>query len=325
MQTRSFAHVRCGGSSNRSARWALWIESKTGRAPLQLAAHEGLLRGIDYENRFGSAQVKSALLLAGLGAGGAVLVREPRVSRRHTEKMLAAMGAPIELTQHSVLLRGPFDELRPFDFELPADPSSAAPWLALSVARQGSACTLEDLLLPPERAGFVRVLREMGASIDEHPRREVFAERVCDLHSRGSKLHGVQIGADEVPSLIDELPLLGLLMCVAEGPSELRGAAELRTKESDRIAKTVATLRAFGAELEELEDGWRCPGGSLLKGADVSSAGDHRVAMLATVAALLAEGTSTVRDAGCIADSYASFLSELQSLGQEVRALNPDS
>ncbi len=301
------------------------IDSDGGRAPLRLHAHQEPLRGLVHDNQLGSAQVKSALLLAGLGASTAVVVRESRVSRRHTERMLAAMGAPIEITQDSVTLHGPFDRLQPFDFVLPSDPSSAAIFVALSVLLPESELLLEDLLHAEERAGFVRALQSMGAKIEAQPRRQLFGEAVCDLHCRSSKLRGIQVGPAQVPSMIDELPLLGLAMCLADGPSELRGAGDLRSKESDRITTTVKTLRGFGAEIEELEDGWRCPGGSRLRGAALSSSGDHRVAMLATAAAALATGESRVGAADCIADSYAGFLPDLQSLGLQVRAISSGS
>jgi 3-phosphoshikimate 1-carboxyvinyltransferase len=282
------------------------IQEHEARAPLQLEGAQAL-RGIEFENTLGSAQVKGALLLAGLGAEGRTVIHESRVSRRHTEAMLEEMGAQVQRQGGTTSIEGRGPSLAPLDVTLPGDPSSAAPWILLATLVPGSELELRDLLWAEERNGFARILQRMGAELDVRETRRVFGEPVVDLCVRSAQLRGIDVTRDEVPSAIDELPLLALAMCVADGESILSGAEELRVKESDRIASSTRLLRDYGAELDEKPDGWQCPGGARLHGTEIEAAGDHRIAMLGTVASSIASSESLLRDVDCVADSYAGF------------------
>ena len=262
-----------------------------------------------------SAQVKSAVLLAGLQAEGVTEVIEPIATRDHTEKLLAAMG--VEVASHGVRasVRG---RALPacVDVAVPGDPSSAAFLLVAAALVEGSDVTVEGLCLNPTRLGFLGVLGRMGADIHCTVDAEVGGEPVGSIRCRARGLAAFTVGADEVPATIDELPLLAVAAAFADGESLISGAAELRVKESDRIAATAALLRAFGVEAQEKEDGLVVRGGRPRGGAAVASHGDHRIAMAAAVAALAASaGGVTLDDAGAIGVSFPEFFQTLGRLG----------
>jgi 3-phosphoshikimate 1-carboxyvinyltransferase len=284
-----------------------------GRPPIELRG--GDLRGVDYAMPVASAQVKSAVLLAGLGADGTTTVREPVPTRDHTERLLAEMGAHVTTAsteaERSVSIEP--GSLAGVDVTVPGDVSSAAPLLAAAALVPGSDLTVAGVGLNPTRAGLLFVLGQMGASI-ESERAEGGGEPRGDVRVRHSRLHAITVGAGHVPAMVDELPLLGLLATQAEGTSEIRGAEELRVKESDRIAVLVAGLRALGAAVEELPDGFVVTGPIRLRGGDVDSAGDHRMAMVFAVAGLIADGPVRVRGMESVSDSFPGFLSVLEGL-----------
>ena len=267
------------------------------------------------ETPVASAQVKSAILLAGLAAEGATTVAEPSRSRDHSERMLAAMGAHIAVEGSSVTLMPPAGELQAVGVRVPGDISTAAAWIVAATLHPDADVLLSGVGLNPTRAGVLDVLREMGADIEELEQRSAGGEPVADLRVRSASLRGVRIGGEVVPRAIDELPLLALAGAVAEGETVIADAAELRVKESDRVATTAAALRALGAEVEERADGLAVGGGARLRGGLVDAAGDHRLAMLGAVGALIAEGESAIEGADAVGVSYPAFWSDLERLG----------
>ena len=283
---------------------------------LPLTVVGGGLRGAVVSTGVASAQVKSALILAALQAEGASEVREARLTRDHSERMLRAMGAPLQRldTQgchHRV--GGGCPALSPLSLVVPGDPSSAACAAALAASLPGSDLVVEGLCLNPTRLGFYRLLRRMGAEIDEEITSDA-AEPMGRLAIRGGELQGIEVGPDDVVDAIDEIPLLACVAALSEGETVIRGAAELRRKESDRIAATVALLRAFGADVEEADDGMLIGGGARLKGARVSAHGDHRIAMCAAFLAAHADGESLLEEPGWVAISYPRFFADLERI-----------
>jgi 3-phosphoshikimate 1-carboxyvinyltransferase len=263
-----------------------------------------------------SAQVKSALLLAGLFAEGHTEVIEPAPSRDHTERMLRAMGATVAVNENVVSLE-PATRLDALDVHVPGDISSAAFFMAAAAIVPGSRIIVPGIGLNPGRVGIINVLKRMGAALHLHNKRLDNGEPVADIEIEYSALHGTQISPEEVPGLIDELPILAVVATQAEGVTEVRGAAELRVKETDRIATTVSELRRLGAKIEALpdgSDGFIVEGPVRLTGATVSSHGDHRLAMSLAIAALAADGETTVDDTACIADSFPGFERALAGL-----------
>ena len=267
------------------------------------------------ETPVASAQVKSAILLAGLAAEGATSVAEPSRSRDHSERMLAAMGAHIAVEGATVTLTPPAGDLQAVGVRVPGDISTAAAWIVAATLHPDADVLLSGVGLNPTRAGILEVLREMGADIEELEQRTTGGEPVADLRVRSASLHGVRIGGDVVPRAIDELPLLALAGAVAEGETVIADAAELRVKESDRVATTAAALRALGAEVEERADGLAVGGGARLRGGLVDAAGDHRLAMLGAIGALIAEGESAIEGADAVGVSYPEFWSDLARIG----------
>lgn len=277
-----------------------------GRYP-PLAIRGGSLRGISYDLPVASAQVKSAILIAGLSASGETIVREPVRSRAHTEEMLLARGAALEVDGVTVRLRA--STLTPLDEVVPGDPSQAAFWLAGAAALPGSDITVEGLYVGPARSGFLDVLSRMGADITTEPTGADQTRRTVRV--RGGQLTATEIEPAEIAGLVDEIPALAVAAALAEGVTRVRGAAELRVKESDRIATTSEMLRGFGVSVEELPDGLVITGGSPLRATHVDSHGDHRIAMAAAIAALAATGQSTISGFEAVATSYPTFLAHL--------------
>jgi len=279
------------------------IETTDGHAPLTITG--GRLRGMSHELPVASAQVKTALLLAGLGAEGRTRVREPMPSRDHTERMLKAFGAEVERDGLVASVTGG-TRLRGTSVDVPGDASSAAFLVVAALVLPDSEVRLEGVLLSPTRTAFLDVLRAMGAQV------EVVLERsdpepVGTIVARSSALAGTRVDPVLVPSLIDEVPALAVAGAFAAGAFEVTGAAELRHKETDRIAALVRGLRALGARVSERPDGLRVEGGHRLTGAEVDSEDDHRIAMALSVAALTARGASEIRRAECVSVSFPSF------------------
>ncbi len=275
----------------------------TCRAPLAVAG--GALHGIDYDLPVASAQVKGAVLLAGLAAEGETVVRERQITRAHTEEMLAAFGADVAVGDGVVRLRP--GRLTASDVVVPGDPSQAAFWLVAASVVPGSDVTVEGIYLGPARNGFLDVLARMGADLE--------VDRATgDVRARHAPLHGTDVTPDEIPGLVDEVPALAVAAAVADGPTRFLGAGELRVKESDRIATVVSELGALGARAEPLADGLAIAGGGRFRAGRVDSHGDHRIAMAAAIAALAAEGTTEIGRWDVVATSYPGFEQDLESL-----------
>ncbi|MET4727520.1 3-phosphoshikimate 1-carboxyvinyltransferase [Lysobacter enzymogenes] len=286
-----------------------------GLPPLRI--HGGReLRGIEYTLPVASAQVKSALLLAGLYAQGDTVVHEPHPTRDYTERMLAAFGWPIEFSPGYARLSGGH-ALRATDVAVPADFSSAAFFLVAASVIPGSELLLEAVGMNPRRTGLLSALRLMGADIVEENPRSEGGEPVADLRVRYARLRGVEVPQALVPDMIDEFPALFVAAAVAEGRTVVSGAAELRVKESDRIATMAAGLRALGANIKETPDGAIVDGGALGGGA-VESHGDHRIAMSFAVAAQLAAGEVRIGDVANVATSFPGFEALAAKAGMRV-------
>ena len=282
------------------------ISARAGDTLAPVAIRGGPLRAIRHEPPVASAQVKSALLLAGLFVEAPVRVVEPAPTRDHTERLLEIMGAPVAREGRAIAVRRP-GRLRPLDLRVPGDVSSAAPWLALAVCHPDAEIRLEGVGVNPTRTGLLDVMRRMGADVELLEERAEGGEPVADVVARSSSLRGVVVEGSEVPRAIDELPLVALLGCFAEGETVVREAAELRVKESDRVEAVTAMLSALGADVEARPDGFVVRGPRELRGASLDAAGDHRMGMLGAVAGSLAAAgeTHVARDA--VSVSYPGF------------------
>jgi 3-phosphoshikimate 1-carboxyvinyltransferase len=255
-----------------------------------------------------SAQVKSALLLAGLGADGETVVREDVATRAHTEEMLVLAGADVRVEDAGHTVRVRRSALSPFELTIPGDPSQAAFWVVGALVVPGSELTIENVYTGAARVGFLDVLRRMGAAIEVTP----VGPQASDITVRTSSLTGTTIDGDEIPSL-DEVPALAVAAAVADGETTIVNARELRVKESDRIASVTAALHAMGADIAATDDGVVIQGGRPLTGATVDSHGDHRIAMATAIAALAARGTTQIEGWESVATSYPSFGEDLRA------------
>jgi len=287
-----------------------------GLPPLRIRGGRSL-QGVDITTPVASAQVKSALLLAGLYAEGETVVREPHPTRDYTERMLAALGWPIEFAPGFARLSGGH-RLTAIDVDVPADFSSAAFFIVAATLVPGSELRLEAVGMNPRRTGLLAALRAMGADIREENRQEQGGEPVADLVVRHAPLRGIEVPVEIVPDMIDEFPILFVAAACARGRTVVRGAAELRVKESDRIATMAAGLRALGIQLEETPDGAVIEGGRL-QGGSVDSHGDHRIAMSFAVAAQLAEGEVRIDDVANVATSFPGFVELAWMAGMNLR------
>lgn len=280
-----------------------------------LAVRGGKLTGILFESPVASAQVKSAVLLAGVHASGQTTVVEPTITRRHTEEMLTDFGVEVAVDGVSVSVRR--STLRsPGRTVVPGDPSQAAFWLVAGVVAEASSVVTENLYLGLGRGGFLTTLTRMGAQLD--------IDRTSGtVAARTSSLHGVTISAADVADMIDEIPIIAVAAALARGTTVISGAAELRVKESDRIKSTVSMLTAFGAQAQETTDGMVIEGGLPLHGGTVDSHGDHRIAMASAVCALAATGETVIHGWEAVATSYPGFAADLQHLTAGRTRLTP--
>ncbi len=294
-----------------------WIRGRDEDRYPPIAIGGGGLKPVSYALPVASAQLKSSILLAGLYAGGETEVIEPLQSRDHTERMLPSFGADVVVEGLSVRVQGPA-ELHCRDTHVPGDFSSAAFFVVASLMLEGSKIVIRNVGINQTRTGLMSALERMGAEITFENVHDVSGEPVADiLCGGGNQLKGIRIGADEMPLLIDEFPILCVAAARAAGTTEITGAGELRVKESDRIRAMATELRKLGVELEEQRDGILIKGGAALKGCAVESYGDHRIAMSLAVAALVAEGTTTINNASCVDISFPGFFEELRRLSQE--------
>ena len=280
-------------------------------APLKICGMP--LAGIHYTSKVASAQVKSAILLAGLYADGLTTVTEPQVSRNHTELMLKFFGAELESKETSVTI-WPATELFGNRIDVPGDISSSVYFVAAGLILPNSEVLIKNVGINPTRAGLIKVCEAMGADLTLLNENHRNAEPTADLLVRTSSLKACTIEGDIIPTLIDELPTIAMMACFAEGTTVIRDAAELKVKESNRIAIMVENLRAMGADVEETDDGMIIHGGKPLHGAVIDSHKDHRIAMTFAVAALAAEGETEILDADCVNISYPAFYEELKRL-----------
>jgi 3-phosphoshikimate 1-carboxyvinyltransferase len=290
------------------------LEATDGHLPLRIAGTA--LDGITYELPVASAQVKSAILLAGLGARGATTVIEPVPTRDHTELMLQAAGVRIRRKGNAITLEPP-ERLHLPEVDVPGDISSAAPFLTTAALLPGSNLTVHDLHLNPRRTGLLDVLERMGVDVGVLNKRRVAGELVGDVEITGKPLSATRIGADEVPRLVDELPLVALLAAFAHGTTVISGAEELRAKESDRIEAVAAGLRGLGVHIEARPDGFVVRGTpSRPRGGRMDADGDHRIAMLGAVAGAVSREGVELEGAESVAVSFPGFFDLLDSVAQ---------
>lgn len=289
----------------------IWGRSKGNLPPLAILG--GPLRGLFYESPLASAQVKSALLLAGLFAEGETVVVEPLPSRDHTERMLTRFGVSVRRNGTAVAIEPP-QALIPQRIFVPGDFSSAAFFLVASLLVPESELLIRDVGVNPTRTGFLDALRLMGAEIELDHLREVSGEPVADIRAKAGPLRGIEVKGALIPRMIDEIPAFAVAACQAEGISVIRDASELRVKETDRLAALARELSKLGAHVEELPDGLLIEGGGRLKGADGETYGDHRMAMALSVAGLVAEGETRITNASCVDISFPGFFETLAQL-----------
>ena len=274
----------------------------------------GSIHGIEYRMPVASAQVKSALLLAGLFAEGETTLEQPAVSRDHTELMFRSMG--VEVIEDGLTVSVRPGRLTAMDVTVPADISSAAYWLVAGVCHPDAEVRVRNVGVNPTRTGILDALAMMGADVSVENERTEGGEPVADLVARSSNLRATEIGGDLIPRLVDEVPVLALAACFAEGTTVIRDASELRVKESDRLMASRVELSRLGAQVEELEEGLRITGGRALRGSKHRTYADHRIAMTMGVAGLVASGETTIQSAQTASVSYPTFWDDLVSLGE---------
>jgi 3-phosphoshikimate 1-carboxyvinyltransferase len=300
-------------------RMGAWLEGMAGDKPPLIVIGQRPLKAIDWSTRVASAQVKSAILLAGLAVHGTTIVREPVATRDHTERMLRARGVAVRTRAGTdggnvVGLDGPAT-VRAVDQIVPGDPSAAAFWLVAGAIHPDAEIRLRGVGVNPPRRAVIDLLRRMGAPVEEHGEPDDgVGEPSADLLVRTSSLEGIEVSAAETAAAIDEIPVLCLAATQARGRSVIRGAGELRHKESDRIAGIVAGLGALGARIEADGDDIVIDGPTGLHGATVDSLGDHRLALTFAIAGLIATGTTTIRGADSVAISYPTFFADLERI-----------
>lgn len=282
-----------------------------GCAPLSI--HPSALHGIHYQSKIASAQVKSALLLAGLYANEPTSFTEPFSSRNHTELMLSDFGCSVQTTEHTTTLC-PITQLQRTNLSIPGDISSAAYLIAGALLLPHSELLIKDVGINPTRSGFLNICKQMGGDITIINTTIKNQEPRADLLVCSSSLHGIVIEGSVIPTLIDELTIIAIMAAFASGTTTIKDASELRVKESDRIQTISQNLLAMGGSITTSEDGMTIHGGIPLHGAYINSQKDHRIAMAFTIAALAAEGSSTISDSACVKVSYPDFYETLSSL-----------
>lgn len=290
------------------------VQSPVGDLPPLRITGARALHGIDYATPVPSAQIKSAVLLAGVYASGSTCVREMRPTRDYTESMLRHFGYPVEYAAGRALVMGG-GRLTASDVEIPADFSAAAFWLLAATIVPDSKLSMSSVGFEPHRSGLWRALGLMGAALAATPGPQSTAHHVARLEARSASLHGVELPVALVPDMIDEMPALFVAACLAHGDTLVTGAAELRVKESDRISVMVRALTAMGARIDERPDGALIRGGTKFHAAEVDAAGDHRCAMALAIAALAADAEVRIGDCANVATSYPGFADQLRRLG----------
>ncbi len=290
------------------------LGEKPGCAPLKI--HGTKLRPIRYELPMASAQVKSAVLLAGMFCEGTTTAVQPAETRDHTERMLESFGVKLSTEGNAISIEGgQVPQAR--DFRVPGDISSAAFWVVAAAALPGSHLVIKNVGLNPTRTAVLDVIERMGAQITRSVTSSEAGEPIGDIEIRGGKLKGTELLKKEIPNLIDEIPVIAVAAALAEGKTIIRNAKELRVKETDRIATVVNNLRAMGGQVEEFEDGMEITGGAPLHAATMESHGDHRIAMAFAIAGLFAEGETVMQNVACVNTSYPGFAKQLAAVLEE--------
>ncbi len=290
----------------------IWGRDDGKRLPLAILGSN--LRAINYSLPVASAQVKSAILLAALYAEGETEIVEPELTRDHTERMLSYLGVRIEKNGSSIKVRGPQKLEGGRTLSIPADISSASFFIVAALINPSSEILVKNVGLNPTRTGILEILKRMGGDIKIINEREECGEDIGDIVAKSSQLKAVEVAGEIIPQTIDELPIIAVAACYAEGETAIKDARELRVKETDRIKAMTTELRKFGAEVEELDDGMIIKGKEMLTGAKCSSWGDHRIAMALAVAATRASGRTEIKDAECVSISFPNFFEILNSL-----------
>ena len=292
------------------------MKSECNNGKLPITIYKSELSEIKYKSPVASAQVKSAVLLAGLGASGNISFTEPILSRDHTEKMLLGLGANLSINGLTTTISQLSSPLSNFELSIPGDPSTAAFFAAAAALIPNSKITLNRILRNPTRVGFYGALQKMNVGMDSLSQWEEAGETIGKLKVFHQPLNAITITKDDVPGLVDELPILAILATQAKGKTEVRGAEELLVKECDRIHAVCKNLKNMGAEIEELEDGFIIKGPTPLKGARIETFHDHRIAMAFTIAGLVSDGDVVLDHPECASISYPEFYDELERLKQ---------
>ncbi|MEE3204685.1 MAG: 3-phosphoshikimate 1-carboxyvinyltransferase [Candidatus Neomarinimicrobiota bacterium] len=292
----------------------LKCENNDGKLPVTI--YQSNLNSIEYDSPIASAQVKSAILLAGLGASGVTTVIEPALSRDHTEKMLQGLGAEFSFNGLTATVSPLISPLESFKLSVPGDSSTGAFFAAAAAMIPGSSIIIDRILWNPTRIGFYSTLYQMGAGVDCLDQWDEAGERIGKLNVFYQSLKGVHITKEDIPGLIDELPIIAILATQAEGKTEVSGAGELRVKECDRIHAICSNLERMGADIEESQDGFIIHGPKQLNGAEIETFHDHRIAMAFTIAGLVAKGDVMLDYPECASISFPEFYNELERLKQ---------
>ena len=286
-------------------------DKDNGCAPLTINGSK--LHGIDYVSKIASAQVKSAILFAGLYADGETSVDEPYISRDHSERMLKYFGYDVKRDDTKVSIKGG-GKLSAKDVEVPGDISSAAYFIAAGLITPGSDILIKNVGINETRDGIIKVAKEMGGDIELLNIREDGPEPLADIRVKYSDLHGIRIDGKIIPTLIDEIPIIAIMALAAKGETVIADAAELKVKESDRIAVMAENINAMGGDVTPTDDGMIIRGGKALKGAKIDSHKDHRIAMSFYVASFIADGVNEIKDFDCVKISYPGFLNDFEKL-----------
>jgi 3-phosphoshikimate 1-carboxyvinyltransferase len=286
--------------------------TKNDYAPLTVKGTD--LHGVNYELKVASAQIKTAITLAGLLAKGTTTITGEIHSRDHTERLLKHFGVHLDVKPDSVSISGG-QKMKATTVQVPGDPSTAAFWMAAASLIPGAEVELHNIVLNPTRIGFLRALERMGAKVETKMTSEN-PEPIGTIRVSPGTLRGIKISKEEVPTLIDELPLLAVLATQAQGVTEVEGAEELRVKETDRIEAVAVNLRAMKAQIEVRPDGYRIQGPQKLYGAQINSFHDHRIAMAFSIAGLIAQGETEIQHPDCVGISYPGFFDTLKELTQ---------
>jgi len=290
----------------------LELSSIDNKLPMKIKPSK--LHGIDYVSSISSAQVKSAVILAGIGATESTSYTEPILSRDHTEIMLKKIGVNIKTSNLKTSVSKISTKLKPFTINIPGDPSSAAFFAAGSAMIRNSKITLKSISGNNTRLGFYNILEKMGAIIKKSKINNILGEKIVDITVQNNTLKGISISDDEIPSIIDEIPIIAILASQADGKTEIRGAKELRYKESDRISSIVLNLKNMGANITELDDGMIIKGPTKLSGANITTFQDHRIAMSFEIANLVSNGNNTFDSIDCVNISFPEFFDTLSEI-----------